>query len=361
MMELKLVDIVNLLMLFQLSTFTYFLIDKGRSILSNRILAGFFIAQILGVTGSLIASINASFYAGIPILPIITGPIRFLWAPLMYLYVKSLVYTDFSLRHIHLLHLIPSFSVMLLIFLTLFAGKNAAGPSFAEKISQLSQQSGITLGHLLHIHVLTYNMFALITLEKFKRKIKNKIASIESVKFSWLKFILYGYIVASLTNIILPIPALGIDPMIGNLVVFAAFLVFFTMLFYKALINPDLFTGTDENPKYSSSPLAEKDALSVLKKLDQYMEENRPYLDPSITVKQLADNLSISDRILSQIINEYLKKNFYDFINNHRINYAKNLLHQSVDTKLTVLEILYEAGFNSKSAFNVAFKKKKRE
>ena len=52
-----------------------------------------------------------------------------------------------------------------------------------------------------------------------------------------------------------------------------------------------------------------------------------------------------------------MKQNFYDFINNYRINFAKNLLNNPADDKMTVLEILYEAGFNSKSAFNVAFKK----
>jgi AraC-like DNA-binding protein len=129
------------------------------------------------------------------------------------------------------------------------------------------------------------------------------------------------------------------------------------MLFYKALINPDLFLDIEENPKYKSSPLAEKDAKLILKKLDQFMQKDKPFLDPSITVKQLAEKLTISDRILSQIINEYMKQNFYDFINNYRINFAKKLLNNPVDDKMTVLEILYEAGFNSKSAFNVAFKK----
>jgi AraC-like DNA-binding protein len=211
--------------------------------------------------------------------------------------------------------------------------------------------------NILYLHVMIYNLLALIALEKFKSKVKNKIAAVESVKFSWLKFILYGYIIASLSSIILHIPAVEIDPSTGDLLTFIAFLVFFTMLFYKALINPDLFLDIEENPKYKSSLLAEKDAKLILKKLDQFMQKDKPFLDPSITVKQLAEKLTISDRILSQIINEYMKQNFYDFINNYRINFAKKLLNNPTDEKMTVLEILYEAGFNSKSAFNVAFKK----
>jgi len=344
-------------MIFQLSIFTFFLIDKGRNQLSNRILAIFFITQIIGVSVTLIGSLYPDFYAVKSFLAIIGIPVRFLWAPLMYIYVKSLVYTDFSLKRIHFLHMIPFFAIALNLIINYYFRDITTVSNFPEERSRLSALLGITARNLLYLHVMIYNLFALITLEKFKSKIKNKIAAVESIKFSWLKFILYGYIVASFTNIILHIPALEIDPSTSNLLTFFAFLVFFTMLFYKALINPDLFLGTEENPKYKSSPLAERDAKLILKKLDQFMQIKQPYLDPSITVKQLADKLTISDRVLSQIINEYMKQNFYDFINNYRINFAKNLLNNPVDNKMTVLEILYEAGFNSKSAFNVAFKK----
>jgi AraC-like DNA-binding protein len=356
-MELKLIDIVNLMMIFQLSIFTYFLIDKGRNHLSHRLLAVFFIFQIIGVSDTLIASLNPDFYAVSPFLEVIGSPVRFLWAPLMYIYVKSLVYTDFTLKRIHLLHMIPYFSIAFSLIIIFYGRNESAVRYFSEQESRLTAIWGISTRYLLYLHVIIYNLLALITLERFKRKIKNKIATVESIKFSWLKFILYGYIVASFTSIILHFPGVEINSSTSNLLTFIAFLIFFTMLFYKALINPDLFLGTDENPKYKSSPLAERDAKLILKKLDQYMQLNRPFLDPSISVKQLAEKLTISDRILSQIINEHMNRNFYDFINNYRIDFAKNLLKNPVDEKMTILEILYEAGFNSKSAFNVAFKK----
>jgi AraC-like DNA-binding protein len=253
--------------------------------------------------------------------------------------------------------MIPFFAIALLLIANYYILDLAAVHNSPDEAGRLSASPGILVRYLLYLHLMTYNILALITLEKYKNKIKNKIAAIESIKFSWLKFILYGYIVASFTSIILNIPSIDIDPSTSQLLTFFAFLVFFTMLFYKALINPDLFLGTEEYPKYKSSQLAERDAKLILEKLDQFMQKDQPFLDPSITVKQLADRLTISDRILSQIINEYLKQNFYDFINNYRINFAKKLLHNPADNKMTVLEVLYEAGFNSKSAFNVAFKK----
>ena len=148
-----------------------------------------------------------------------------------------------------------------------------------------------------------------------------------------------------------------INPATSSFLILLAFLIFFTLLFYKALINPDIFGRTDENPKYKTSSLSTDEAKQILERLEHEMQSKKPFLDPAITIKQLAKELAISDRILSQIINEYKQQNFYDFINYYRINFAKKLLINSEDAKKTVLEILYEAGFNSKSAFNLAFKK----
>jgi YesN/AraC family two-component response regulator len=85
------------------------------------------------------------------------------------------------------------------------------------------------------------------------------------------------------------------------------------------------------------------------------MLEQKPFLEPSLTINDLADKTQIMPRYLSQIINECLNQNFYDFVNSYRINEAKKYLLQCSSRK-TILEILYEVGFNSKTAFNVAFK-----
>ncbi len=71
----------------------------------------------------------------------------------------------------------------------------------------------------------------------------------------------------------------------------------------------------------------------------------------------MAGKIGIHPRYLSQIINESLGQNFFDFINHYRIEEAKRMLTQTLDEHITVLEVLYEVGFNSKSAFNTAFKR----
>ncbi len=67
--------------------------------------------------------------------------------------------------------------------------------------------------------------------------------------------------------------------------------------------------------------------------------------------------LKVQPRQLSQVINSTFRKNFFDFINQYRIEEARQLFSDPAQASKTILEILYQVGYNSKSAFNTAFKK----
>jgi AraC-like DNA-binding protein len=86
------------------------------------------------------------------------------------------------------------------------------------------------------------------------------------------------------------------------------------------------------------------------------MESERPFLNSDICLHGLSERLNIPDHYLSQVINMRLNRNFYDFINHYRVEEAKRLLTNSKN-HLTILEVAFEVGFNSKSAFNRVFKK----
>ncbi len=87
------------------------------------------------------------------------------------------------------------------------------------------------------------------------------------------------------------------------------------------------------------------------------MVSSRPFLNPTLSLKGLAELIDMKERDVSQIINEKMQMSFHDYINQLRIHHAKTLMQNSQDPKMTILEILYESGFNSKSSFNAAFKK----
>ena len=88
------------------------------------------------------------------------------------------------------------------------------------------------------------------------------------------------------------------------------------------------------------------------------MVKQKPYLNPDLNLDNLAETLSIPTRNLSQIINVAFNQNFFDFISDYRIHEARRVLSDPAYKKQTILDILYEVGFNSKSSFNQLFKKK---
>lgn len=87
------------------------------------------------------------------------------------------------------------------------------------------------------------------------------------------------------------------------------------------------------------------------------MRERKPYLESQLTIKDLADTLQVNPKHLSQVINEQLDQNFFNYINSYRVNEVKNRIADPDYRHLTVLGIALDCGFNSKSSFNSVFKK----
>ena len=109
--------------------------------------------------------------------------------------------------------------------------------------------------------------------------------------------------------------------------------------------------------KYHRSGLDKETSLVFLNELASHMETNKPYLEGDLVLPQLARQLGISANYLSQVINEQLKVNFYDFINGYRVEDAKRLMKNTGQKNSNILNIALDSGFNSKSAFYTAFKK----
>jgi len=135
------------------------------------------------------------------------------------------------------------------------------------------------------------------------------------------------------------------------------FFTFTTVLVFKGLYQIKFTTGLESKPKYASSGLTDFQIQKYTDDLTTIMNNDKPYLNPSLTIDNLSTQLDLNSWDLSRLINDRFGQNFFNFINGFRIVEAKRLLSDSSDGKKTVLEILYEVGFNSKSAFNTAFKK----
>jgi AraC-like DNA-binding protein len=93
------------------------------------------------------------------------------------------------------------------------------------------------------------------------------------------------------------------------------------------------------------------------KRLMKFMEENKPYLDPELSLQKLARQLGIQANALSRLINDGTGRNFNDFINVYRVQDMMNMLRSGEQKTQTLLGIAFDCGFNSKATFNRAFKK----
>ena len=108
----------------------------------------------------------------------------------------------------------------------------------------------------------------------------------------------------------------------------------------------------------NGSRILTKVELSRLKnKLHHLMKEQKLYTDPNLSLDILANALDIHPKFLSLVLNNYLGKNFYDFVNQYRVEEVKERLGNLDSRNLTIEAIANQSGFKSKSSFNSAFKK----
>jgi AraC-like DNA-binding protein len=110
-----------------------------------------------------------------------------------------------------------------------------------------------------------------------------------------------------------------------------------------------------QRERYSVSRLSGQNVAEIREKLTRVMAEEKIFTDFELTMPKLAARLNLKPHQLSEYLNKHLDKKFNDFINEYRVEEAKKLLGE--DTEKNIMRISLAAGFNSKSAFNLIFRK----
>jgi AraC-like DNA-binding protein len=111
-----------------------------------------------------------------------------------------------------------------------------------------------------------------------------------------------------------------------------------------------------KKPHKPIDPILNEGNLEKIKELNRLMEMEKVYLDSELGLGQLADKIEVSANHLSMLLNDYVGKNFYDYINHYRVEEVKKRLKDPDYQKQTLSSIGGDCGFNSKSAFNRIFK-----
>ncbi|MCB0753411.1 MAG: helix-turn-helix transcriptional regulator, partial [Ignavibacteriae bacterium] len=114
---------------------------------------------------------------------------------------------------------------------------------------------------------------------------------------------------------------------------------------------------TDEEKKKKKDLLDHESSVAYTKQLLEYIEKEKPYLDPKLSLRSLAKQIDIHPNQLSWLLNESIGKNFSEFINHYRIETFKEIAKSSKYSHISLIGLAYESGFNSKTVFNTFFKK----
>jgi len=217
----------------------------------------------------------------------------------------------------------------------------------------------IVLTGLTAIFLAQSGYYIFLSLKLYKKHIKNvgeTFSYTEKVNLSWFKLLIYGYIFF----IVGLIASHVVDDSISYIMFYLILLIYVIYSGYNALNQDPVFEEFkgDNTKKHSVQEDVNTEFYKDLKiKLLTIMEEDKLFLDSSLTIHSLANQLNSNNKYLSQLINNDLKMNFVLFVNEYRIREAKKLLLDKSNNNLTIESIGYDAGFKSKSAFNATFKK----
>ncbi len=298
--------------------------------------------------------------------------------PLLYLYTTSLTKKN-EIRKIHLLYFLP-IVISYALFFDFFQ------LSSEEKIS-IYNTGGVGYENVLFINSaliifsgIFFTILSFLKLKAYKKKLKNEFSNTEKINLNWLQYLIIG-----MSIIWFVVVFASSDNQIYTIVVlFMIFIGYFGIrqegIFTKRMALPLVSHQNDnlqfpfidntgltiskeeksqiiQTSKYEKSGLTNETAMEIHCLLSQRIDEEQLYINPELTLNELAQVLDVHPNNLSQVINTFENKNFYDYINSKRIEHFIKLTSNPENRKFTILSLAFDSGFNSKSSFNKYFKK----
>lgn len=330
---------------------------NNRNKKANRFLGFIMIVSSLIVSG--FAYTKYGFYEEAPHLLAVASTMIFLMGPLFYLYVNTLTRKDFVYSVKSSVHFLPF--MLLVIYLLPFYLQNSENKLTVYFSESFSTEHKYIISVQV-IHALVYMLIVKKLIKRHVEEIKKTLSSIDKINLGWIKtgINIFAFIIGSIALLlVLMFFGIKLHPFYSAFIPVAVSITILTLGFV-GLRQPIIFPPekvVNGAKKYEKSTLTAGQSEVYLEKLHELMKIEKPYLNSGLTLQKLAENLSMPHHHLSQLINDKLNKNFFDFINSYRIAESKELLTGPRGKQLTILAIAQESGFNSKSSFNSVFKK----
>ncbi|MGU9938552.1 helix-turn-helix domain-containing protein [Empedobacter brevis] len=359
----QLVSAIGIFMVFLLALFLVTVKTKHK--LSNCLLAFFLFTNAVDA----IKFLQRGFPANYINLEAFRWSFVYLFSAAFYLYVLSVCYTNFRLKAKHLLHAIPFLAFNVFIMWGIIFVDRPAKIKFINSMGDMPLWQFFLI--LFEVLFQVYFVASFLVIRKAKKvylenytnpniSALNALYKITTLYYvlhfivlmRWLVTFIFGWGKVELRDWIVCLDGL-------------AFLFCTCWYLFVALNNPDFFRGVNSELKPIKKVVSKEKSISEINEeknkeiesLKDFMVKNEPYLDSSLTIQDLAEQVEMPVKDLSTLINLYMDKHFFDFVNEYRIEKAMQILKDASQKELTVLEILYQVGFNSKSSFNTSFKK----
>jgi len=336
------------------------LFKRGRS--TADLILGIWL-MIMGCHTSLFYFTFTHGQLGYPHLLGLDVPLPFMHNPLFYCYVLALIKPTKLNTQLLLVH----FSLPILIYLLLMPLFLA---STSYKIDLIRRGViFVTWSRLLITFMaLTTAAYAYLIqkeLKTYKTGLKQTVSTRDRQQLGWINIIFYTMIGAWLITLLTEV----------RVYIFGALSCLVILIGYFGIKQVGVFTNREhpdedqppalvpqkDKKKYSNSGLNAIGIKALQQQLLELMAQEKPFLNPELTLSELASQLHTHPNYLSQVLNDELGANFYDYINALRVAEFKRLVTLPENQKYTLLALAHQSGFNSKASFNRNFKKVTQE
>ena len=272
----------------------------------------------------------------------------FFWGPFLYLYVLHMTGQQNHNKKKDLLHLTVPVAVTL-------------SQVFIEERSVIPSLPAFLL-NAFYIHAGCYAAFAYRRVLSHQKRVQNTFSQIDRIHLNWLKRLLAIFAITLLIDFLVAQaityrlveygPALGLIVLLESATIFA---IGYFSLQQPQILFPEKPSDKDPKKKYDNSALDDPLSKQLAEQLETLMKTVQPYKRNDLKLADLADLMDLSNHHLSQVINEQMGCNFYEFVNQYRIEYAAGLMRNC--DQINITRLAFDAGFNNRVSFTNAFKK----
>lgn len=289
------------------------------------------------------------------------------FGPYLFLYTKYLISGNSKFENKDFLHFVPVISVASLHLFAFGDSISFNEIAFFEKDNFLWAR--MLFGLTFFSSVLIYTVFTFQKLTHYRRDLRKDTAYQDGgQQLIWLNFValLFSslfivYVVVGGVNALTFSERLELAPItnIGLTTLAYAFS-------YFGLRQPSIFgdiynrrvrvNDINSEGQPSKNRFTSEEAAVLAERLENHMQIDKPYLNPEVTLLDLASKLAITKYDLTHLLNDYMGRNFFSIVNEFRLNEVIDKLENPQYDHLTIMSIAYECGFKAKSTFNGLFK-----